>query len=93
MGGQTVTATLGKGMAMTRQFIFFSNKTCYPFPNLPLSDDCFQFFVIVILMGYLCLSLDDETGKSGFFALFPLCLKIRVLGLFLFCFAFFICPG
>lgn len=56
MGGLTVTAALEKGMAMTRHFIYFSNKICYPFPNLPLSDDCFQFFVVVILMGDLCLS-------------------------------------
>lgn len=56
MGGLTVTAALEKGMAMTRHFVFFSNKICYPFPTLLLSDNYFQFFVMVILMDDLHLS-------------------------------------
>lgn len=58
MGGLTVTTALEKGMAMTRHFVilFFFNEVCHTFSTLLLSEDCFQFFAIVIFMNDLCLS-------------------------------------
>lgn len=52
MGGWTVVTTLEKGMAMTRHlfWFFFFNEVCHAFSTLLLSEDCFQFFAIVIFM-------------------------------------------
>ena len=57
MGGLTVTAALEKRTAMTGHFVlFFLSEAHHPFPALLLSENCFQFFAIVILMNDLCLS-------------------------------------